>query len=169
MIEPTEEQSTEGVAAPPVLDAAAVAAMVAQVASGRLPVDDVARIDVLRGLHQLTCAAEGAQAAIAVDFDTSQRARAAEQGVRPEKQGTGIAEQIALARRESPHRGRRHLGLAKVLDQEMPHTLAALRGGHITEWRATILARETACLDVEHRREIDRAPCRRCREAVGHG
>ncbi|MCY7401805.1 MAG: HNH endonuclease [Nocardioides sp.] len=78
-------------------------------------------------------------------------------GGRPEKQGVGIAEQVALARRESPHLGRRHVGLAKVLRTEMPHTMAALRAGHITEWRATILARETACLEVEHRREIDEA------------
>jgi len=157
MIELTEEQHTEGAVPPPVLDAAAVQAMLAQVIWADLPFEDTARIDVLRGLQQLKCAAEGAQAAIAVDLDASQRARAAAHGVRPEKQGVGIAEQVALARRESPHLGRRHLGLAKVLSTEMPHTLAALRSGHITEWRATILARETACLDVEHRREIDQA------------
>ncbi|CAN5270175.1 hypothetical protein BH20ACT5_BH20ACT5_23760 [soil metagenome] len=54
-----------------------------------------------------------------------------------------MAAQIALARRESPHRGAHHLGLAKVLATEMPDTMAALRAGRITEWRATILARET--------------------------
>ena len=37
----------------------------------------------------------------------------------------------------------------------MPHTLAAFRGGAITEWAATILARETACLDLSDRRAID--------------
>lgn len=157
MIEVVLEQSTEGVPPPPVLDAEAVEAMLAQVASGVLPHEDATRIDVLRGLQQLKCAAEGAQAAIAVAFDASQRARAAEQGVRPEKQGTGIAEQIALARRESPHLGRRHLGLARVLDAEMPHTMTALRAGHVTEWRATILARETACLAVDDRRAVDEA------------
>ena len=157
MIEPTQEQHTRGVVPPSVLDAAAVEAMLARVTSGELPDDDGARIDVLRGLEQLKCAAEGAQAVISVAFDASQRARAAEQGVRPEKQGVGIAAQIALARRESPHLGRRHLGLAQVLSTEMPHTLAALRSGHITEWRATILARETACLAVEDRRRIDEA------------
>ena len=169
MIEPTREQSTESVTTPPVLDVAAVAAMVAQVTSGRLPVEDSALIDVMRGLQQLKCASEGAQAAIAVAFDSSQRARAAEQGGRPEKQGVGIAEQIALARRESPHLGRRHLGLAKVLDREMPHTFAALRGGHITEWRATILARETACLDVEDRREVDELLSRDAEKLSGMG
>lgn len=155
MSEQTREQNTGGGIPPQVLDATAVEAMLARVASGALPDDDVARIDVLRGLQQLKCAAEGAQAAIAVAFDASQRSRAAEQGVRAEKQGLGVAEQVALARRESPHLGRRHLGLAKILSTEMPHTMAALRGGHITEWRATIVARETACLDADDRREVD--------------
>lgn len=37
-----------------------------------------------------------------------------------------VAGQIALARRESPHRGGRRLGAAKAWVDEMPHTLAAL-------------------------------------------
>ncbi len=155
MIGTTAKPSTRGDITPLVLEPAVVDLMLAKVTTSALPTDDVTRIDVLRGLEQLKCAVEGAQAAIAVAFDASQRQVAAERGIRPEKQGDGIGHQIALARRESPQRGSRHLGLAKVLMTEMPHTLSALRSGHITEWRATILARETACLDVEHRREID--------------
>jgi len=56
---------------------------------------------------------------------------------------------VALARRESPHKGQQHLDMAKILTTELPHTLAALRCGRITEWRATILVRETACLSRE--------------------
>jgi hypothetical protein len=157
MIETTEQRGPGGDTTPLVLKPAEVDSMLAKVVTGALPTDDVSRIDVLRGLEQLRCAVEGAQAAITMTFDASQRQVAAERGVRPEKQGEGIGHQIALARRESPQRGREHLGLAKILTTEMPHTMAALRSGHITEWRATILARETACLDVEHRREIDEA------------
>ena len=73
-----------------------------------------------------------------------------------ERRGRGIAEQVALARRESPHRGRQHLGLAKVLaDGELPHTRAAFAAGRITEWRATLIARETACLELSDRLQID--------------
>ena len=64
---------------------------------------------------------------------------------RPERRGRAVAAQVALARRESPHRGRQHVGLAVVLD-EMPCTRQAFRAGRITEWRAMLLARETACL-----------------------
>jgi hypothetical protein len=37
----------------------------------------------------------------------------------------------------------------------MPHTLAALAQGDLSEWRATLLVRETGCLSREHRELID--------------
>jgi hypothetical protein len=43
-----------------------------------------------------------------------------------------------------------------VLRHELTFTREALRTGRISEWRATILARQTACLSREHRREVDR-------------
>src|SRR6516162_8531668 len=65
----------------------------------------------------------------------------------------------ALARRDSPTRGGRHLGFAKALVYEMPHTLAALECGVLSEWRATLIVRESACLDVEDRRALDAELC----------
>ena len=62
---------------------------------------------------------------------------------------------MALARRESPAKGSRLLGLATALVAEMPHTLAAMQTGRLSEWRATLVARETACLSVEDRRRVD--------------
>ena len=62
---------------------------------------------------------------------------------------------MALARRESPHRGSRLVGLAQALVHEMPATMAALRAGEISEWRATLVARETACLTREDRQVAD--------------
>ncbi len=38
---------------------------------------------------------------------------------------------------------------------ELPHTMAALDAGQISEWRATLIARETACLSTEHRGLVD--------------
>ncbi|EUA08831.1 hypothetical protein I553_9888 [Mycobacterium xenopi 4042] len=46
-----------------------------------------------------------------------------------------MATEVALARRDSPVRGSRHLGFAKALVNEMPHTLAALERGILSEWR----------------------------------
>src|SRR5260370_41158218 len=41
----------------------------------------------------------------------------------------------------------------------MPHTLAALECGALSEWRATLIVRESACLDVEDRRALDAELC----------
>jgi hypothetical protein len=85
------------------------------------------------------------------------------------KQGRGVAGEVALARRDSPARGGRHLGLAKALVHEMPHTLAALESGALSEWRATLIARESACLDVEDRRRLDAELCANVDKLEGMG
>ena len=41
----------------------------------------------------------------------------------------------------------------------MPHTLSALASGVLSEWRATLIVRESACLDVEGRRALDAELC----------
>ena len=105
------------------------------------------------------CVATAAQAALSVELDQSQRAEQEAQGVRPAQQGRGVAAQVALARRESHHRGQRHLGLAKIVAAELPHTWAAWRAGRITEWKATLVARETACLTRDDRLAVDAAVC----------
>ncbi|HTE72694.1 MAG TPA: DUF222 domain-containing protein, partial [Actinomycetes bacterium] len=116
---------------------------------------DVARIDLIRSLEELKAAAAAAQARLAADLDESVRARHREQELPPSQQGAGVASQVALARRDSPVKGGQHLGLAKALVGEMPHTLAALSEGRLSEWRATLLVRETACLSGEHRSRVD--------------
>lgn len=104
---------------------------------------DAERIDQIRALEDLKCAAAAAQAVLTADFDRSQRAEQATAGVPAERQGRGVAAQVALARRESPHRAQQHLGLAKILASELPHTMAAFLAGRITEWKATLVGRET--------------------------
>jgi hypothetical protein len=141
--------------APAGVDAALVAGWVSVLQSDLSELDDAARVDLIRTLEVLKCAAEGAQAALTADLDTSQRDQAMARGVSADRVGQGVAHQVAFARRESPHRGQRHLGLAKVLVAELPHTFSALRAGRITEWRATLLARETACLSLADRQAID--------------
>jgi hypothetical protein len=41
----------------------------------------------------------------------------------------------------------------------MPYTLAALESGVLSEWRATLIVRESACLDVDDRRVLDSELC----------
>jgi hypothetical protein len=85
------------------------------------------------------------------------------------RRGRGVAAEVALARRDSPARGSRHLGFAKALVHEMPHTLAALEAGALSEWRATIVVRESACLDVEDRRRLDAELCSEVKGLDGVG
>lgn len=118
---------------------------------------DTERIDLIAELEKLKGAAAAAQARLTVAFDASQRTQQAAKGVPAKKQGLGVAGQVALARRDSPNKGARHLGLAKALVHEMPQTLRALAAGRISEWRATILVRETAVLSAEHRGAVDAA------------
>jgi hypothetical protein len=141
---------------PAELDAERVRAWVAEIAAGTGPGEDRAALALITALEELTCAAEGLQADLAVEVDASMRERAAERGVPVARQGQGVAAEIALARRQSLHRGQQELGLAKALRTEMPFTREALRTGRINRWRATIIARETACLSVSDRREVDR-------------
>ncbi len=141
------------------IDSAVVTGWLDQLATFQRDVTDAERIDQLRALEQLKAAAAAAQARITVDLDESVRAAHAARGIPAERQGRGVAGQVALARQESPYKGGRHLGLAKVLAGEMPHTLAALQRGVISEWRATLLARETLFLSREHRQLIDTQLC----------
>ncbi len=114
-------------------------------------------VALVAALEDLKCRAEGAQVMASAALDAVQRAEQAAAGVPAERRGQGVGLQLALARRESHHRGRQHLGLARALASELPCTLQALRSGRISEWRATLVVRETACLSLEHRAEVDRS------------
>ncbi|MGY4779482.1 HNH endonuclease [Rhodococcus opacus] len=113
-------------------------------------------IDAIEALKSVGCAA---QAVIADGVATSIRADRRARGLPRAEWDRGIASQIALARRESPNRGGRHLGFAQALVHEMPHTLAMLQTGRLNEWRATLLVRETACLSAADRGIVDRRLC----------
>ncbi|MFF2677566.1 DUF222 domain-containing protein [Arthrobacter koreensis] len=117
-------------------------------------------VDLLRVLEELKSSAAAVQARAAAVLDASQRRAQSRAGVPAAHLGRGVGAQIALARRDSPHRGSRHLGLGKALVHEMPHTLAALASGVLSEWRATLLVRETACLDLEDRHRVDELICK---------
>lgn len=128
-----------------------------------------ALIDGIAALERLKAMAAGRQARLAAALDAARRAEEKEAGLPAQRRGRGVAAEIALARRDSPARGGRHLGFAKALIYEMPHTLAALEGGALSEWRATILVRESACLDAEDRRRLDAEVCSRPARLEGMG
>ena len=131
--------------------------------------DEASLIEQIAELERVKSAAAAGQARAAAALDERRRADEAAAGVPVRQRGRGVASEIALARRDSPARGGRHLGFAKALVHEMPHTLAALECGALSEWRATLIVRESACLDVEDRRALDAELCAEVSNLDGMG
>ncbi|MGB2920472.1 MAG: HNH endonuclease, partial [Mycobacterium sp.] len=110
-------------------------------------------------LEKLKSVAAAAQARVTALWAAKRRAAEQAAGVPARKRGKGLASEVALARREAPTCGNRHLGFAQALVSEMPHTLAALETGILSEWRATLIVKQSACLPLEHRRALDAELC----------
>src|SRR5438045_4002863 len=70
---------------------------------------DARRVELISVLESLKAAAAGVQARLAVDFAESQEVATQSPHLR------SVAAQVALARRESPHRGSRHLCFARAM------------------------------------------------------
>jgi len=126
----------------------------AQVGDGVLT--EAAMIDRIRALEELKAVAAAEQAKLTAHLYAARQRREATEKVPAAKRCAGLGTEIALARRVSPHQGNRHLGVALALTRELPNTFAALAAGEISEWRATLVVRETAVLSAEHRLEVDR-------------
>jgi hypothetical protein len=142
----------------PALTPADVASFVERLPSLQVDLSDAQRMDLVTGLEAVKGAVAAAQARVSVAFADWQIELQRSRGAAKEQLGRGVGAQLALARHESPSRGSRHLGLARALvGGELPHTMAHLAAGRTTEWRATIVCQETACLTVEQRREVDAA------------
>jgi hypothetical protein len=112
-------------------------------------------VDHLSAMERLKSGLAAAQARVTTRLAAERSRHEAATGVPAAQRCRGLGHEVGLARQESPVRGAQHLGLAQVLVGELPHTLAALTRGEITEWRATQVARETAVLSRAHRLAVD--------------
>jgi hypothetical protein len=113
-------------------------------------------VDHLTAMERLKSGIAAAQARVTAALAEARAQAETASGVPSAQRGRGLAAEVGLARQESPVRGAQHLGLARALVHEMPHTLAALTRGEISEWRATLVVRETAVLSRAHRSQVDR-------------
>lgn len=143
---PAGDAAAAGACAPAV---DAVPADLPDPAGGTDDAEDV--LTALDVLERLKATAAAAQARLMVGFDTDQRARQRAEGLPTRRLGQGVAEQIALARRISPSRASRSLAAAKVLVEDMPHTLDALATGEISEFQADLVIAGTRVLETEDR------------------
>lgn len=131
--------------------------------------DEAGLIDEIARLERVKSAAAAGQARLTAALAENRRTAEAAAGVPRAKQCRGLASEVALARRDSPVRGGRHLGFATALVYEMPNTLAALECGALSEWRATLIVKESACLGVEDRRTLDAEMCSDVTQLDGKG
>ena len=115
--------------------------------------------DQITHWERLKATAAAAQACATALWAEKRRAREQAAGIPAAKQGRGLASEVALARHDAPVRGNQHLGFAKALVHEMPHTLAALQSGALSEWRASLIVKHSACLTIEDRRVLDAEMC----------
>jgi hypothetical protein len=83
--------------------------------------DEVGALETITALERLKRAAAATQARLSVRVDALARERQRREGVPAPRVGVGVGAQVALARMESPHRGSRDLGLAKVLVLDAGH------------------------------------------------
>ncbi|SRX82808.1 hypothetical protein MPP7335_04574 [Mycolicibacterium parafortuitum] len=114
---------------------------------------------VVEDCERLKSAAAAAQARATALWAAKRRLAELAAGVPAARRGKGLTSEVALARRDAPVKGNQHLGFANALVHEMPYTLAALECGALSEWRATLIVQESACLSVAHRRQLDEELC----------
>ena len=119
---------------------------------------DAQRVDLIAELEALKSAAAAVQARLAAAMADDAIARLSP-GSSREAQARAVrsvAGQVGLARRISPNRAGKLLGLARMLTTDLPETLLAVQEGRIGEWQATLVGRETVLLTSADRRTVDR-------------
>ncbi len=126
-------------------------------ALGSLPTasGDAERIDRIALLESLQAVTAAAQIREISEFHDSQVREQRRLGVLASRLGSGIAEQVALARKVSPATGHRHVVFARALMREMPKTFELLRSGLVSTWVATLVVRETSSLSEPDRARVD--------------
>ncbi len=112
-------------------------------------------VDQLTAMEQVKSGLAAAQARVTATLASTRSRAETARGVPAKERCRGLAAEIALARHDSQVRGNQHLGFANALVHEMPDTHAALTSGEISEYRATLMVKETAVLSRAHRRQVD--------------
>ena len=132
--------------------------VMAVLADLRAAADEAEAVDLISLTESVKSACAAVHAQQTLRLQELRSAAEAERGVPVERRCRGLSAEVALARRVSGNAGGRYLGFARAMG-EMPNTFARLQEGSLSEWRATILVRETGYLRVDDRAAIDEALC----------
>lgn len=120
---------------------------------------EAALVDQLAAMTRATAGIAAEQVRLTALLEAKRRARKAAEGVSVAKQAQGLASEVGLARQASPWHGAKYLKASRILVDDMPHTLAALQSGALTENRAMIIADQAACLSPADRHAMDAELC----------
>ena len=118
--------------------------------------DPVDLLDQLEALERIKSAAAAAQVAVSSAFaDAAEGDDVPVTGRRTPPRAMSIGAEVALATLASPYAGEQRVLLSRRLRDHLPHTLAALACGELTEDRAFAIAREVAHLTPDQRGRVD--------------
>ncbi|GAA4114157.1 HNH endonuclease [Enteractinococcus coprophilus] len=124
---------------------------------GSLPAPESpeACIDRLQLVEQAARMLRGDQALTTSRFVDYRHADEAALRIPTSQRCKGIEAEVGFARGESPYVGAALTHTATALCTVLPHTLAALTEGRVSEFHARVVAQETLHLSDAHRRAID--------------
>ena len=119
--------------------------------------DVEAWVEELRALDELRNALTARQARVTVAVHEAQQARDMPRGIDDADTTRLVGSQVGFARRCCPRAGAAFVNLSRALVDDMPHTLAALASGVISERDATRIIGETTGLSSGDRAGVDEA------------
>lgn len=133
------------------------------VSARQRPAEARALVSEITALEEAVTALRARQAALVADLADLRDAESAprreserdDEIARMRQVRVSVGAEVALARRIAPSQGRAFVSLARMLARELPHTRAAFEAGLLSERRAALVARHTACLSREHRARVD--------------
>ncbi|GAA2041269.1 HNH endonuclease signature motif containing protein [Yaniella flava] len=114
-------------------------------------------IDRIQCMERAKRALSAVQAKATHRFVEQRQAQETANNIPTSMQIKGIEAEVGLARGESPFVGAGLTHTATALCTVLPHTLAALEAGEVSEYHARIVAEQTNHLSDAHRRAIDAA------------
>lgn len=152
IIERMNDPSSDDAASTMVLDADAVRAFHDRLDGPVEPADLWAEA---RALAELQSAISARLARVVVAAHDIQGESDAARGIARADTKRLVGSHVGFARRCTPHRGDAFVNLSHALAEDMPHTLAALAAGVISEHDASRVVRETTGLTRAERARVD--------------
>lgn len=120
-----------------------------------LAADPAGLIDAIGAIEALKNTLDALQARYEVALRDARIQSHREAGLPLDKQGSGVSDEIALARGMSPSRAGNQLALRRVVVETLPRTWSRMAEGAVSSWAAEEVARAVIVLEDEDRAQVD--------------